>query len=200
MSSKLLLIIAGVTAFLLGGPYCFAQAPAIPHKTLTPEQRKFQEDLAGWNLAMKALHTQGQAALQAELTREKQPLCPDADTTRSQEICLQSEIEKTSANYKTFAGVVRSRLALPAPTFPGAGPAVAGPTGVPLSSAEFVAEFDHNEAEWRRYSADQAQAAFDQYKSGTLAPVFEGEAELRLMRLHMHELAIIYGWAFSKPE
>jgi hypothetical protein len=177
-----------------------AQTPAPHQKILTPEQQQYQADMARWNQRIKEIHAQGQSALDAELAREKQPLCPDADNTRSQEVCLQSEGDKTQANYQSFAEAIRSTLALSAPTFPGSAPPASGPTGVPLSAAQFVAEFDYNQQEWKKYEADQAQAAFDQYKSGTLAPVFEGQAHLRLTRLHMRELAFIYGWKLSTPE
>jgi hypothetical protein len=93
MHSKLFLAIALISAVLCA-KYCLAQTPAAQHKTLTPEQRKFQEDLASWNMRMKSLRVQGQSSLEAEPAREKQSLCPDADNTHSQDMCLQSEMEE----------------------------------------------------------------------------------------------------------
>ena len=129
-------------------------APAPHQKILTPEQKQYQADMARWSQRIKEIHARGQSALDAEMAREEQSLCPDADNTRSQEICLRAEGDKTTANDESFAEAIRSTLALPAPTFPGSDPPGSGPTGVPLSSAQFVAEFDHNQQEWKKYKAD----------------------------------------------
>lgn len=67
------------------------------------------------------------------------------------------------------------------------------PSGMALTSEEQVEEFDGIEAESKQNREHAAQAAFDQYKSGTMAPVFEMEAAQKLLRLHMQEPAFIYG-------
>jgi hypothetical protein len=45
-----------------------------------------------------------------------------------------------------------------------------------LTSEQLVEEVDRIEAESKQNRELAAQAAFDQYKSGTMAPVFEMEA------------------------
>ena len=102
-----------------------------------------------------------------------------------------TEITKTQSNYTAFAGSIRAMLALAYPTMPGQQP-VSGPTGTPPSASERVAEFDRLEAQSKRYREDAARAAYNQYKGGTEAPVFASEAEQRLLRLHLQELAFIY--------
>jgi hypothetical protein len=87
-------------------------------------------------------------------------------------------------------------LALAYPTMPGDQP-VSGPTGTPLTSTERVTEFDQLEAQSKRFRDDGVRAAYDQYKGGTLAPVFAAEAGQRLLRLHLQELAFIYGEELS---
>jgi hypothetical protein len=94
--------------------------------------------------------------------------CPDANTTRAEEECLSSDIQKTQSNYLAFTGAIRAMLALPYPAMPAEAP-VSGPTGTPLTSGERVAEFDRLEAEAKAYREDAAKAAYDQYKSGTLS-------------------------------
>jgi hypothetical protein len=141
------------------------------------------------------LHAQAQAALSAEQAREQAGQCAGVSSTREQEECLQSGMEKTEANVSAFSGAIRSLLALRSPTVSGPQQAASGPTGKPLSSSELVLAFDRNEAESQKFRQDEAKAAFDQYKGGTLAPVFQSETEQRLLRLHMQELALIYDWA-----
>ncbi len=117
--------------------------------------------------------------------------CPNADTTLAAEQCLAAEIAKTQSNYAAFAGSIRAILALAYPTMPGQQP-VSGPSGTPPSAGDRVAEFDRLEAESKRYREDAGTAAYNQYKGGTAAPVFEAETEQRLLRLHLQEMAFIY--------
>jgi hypothetical protein len=114
---------------------------------------------------LKSLHAQRRVAFDPETSRDKARDCPDANSTRAREICLQSKLEKTQANYAAFSGAIRALLALPAPATPGQQP----------------------------YSGPAANGAFNQDKGSSLAPVVEGQAELRLLRLHMEELGFIYG-------
>jgi hypothetical protein len=142
------------------------------------------------------LRAAAQTALNAEMAREKAGDCPDAATTRAQEECLDAEMRKTEANYAAFAGAIRAMLGLSYATTPGDKP-VSGPTGMPLTPEQRVAEFDQLEAESKRYRDAAAKAAFDQYKGGTLAPVFSIEAAQKLLRLHLQEVAFLYGEELS---
>ena len=101
-------------------------------------------------------------------------------------------MSSSGVNYAAFAGALRAMLADPYPQTP-AEQQGSGPEGTPLSAAEQVAEFDRLEAQAKAYRLAAAKAAFDQYKGGSLAPVFSGEASQKLLRLHMEELAFVYG-------
>jgi hypothetical protein len=138
------------------------------------------------------LRAAAQTALNAETTREKAGDCPDATTTRAQEECLDAEMRKTELNYAAFASAIRAMLALADPAIPGQ-PPVSGPTGIPLTAEQRLAEFDRLEAESKAYREAAAKVAFDQYKGGTLAPVFSLEAAQKLLRLHLQEMAFVYG-------
>lgn len=173
-----------------------AQTSARPPKVVTPEQRRYQTEVSQWLAHRSQLRAQAQNALNAEMAREKAGDCPDANTTRAQEECLASEIQKTRSNYSAFADAVRTMLALPYPTMVGEQP-ISGPTGKPLTSDERVTEFDKLEAESKAYRDDASKAAYDQYRGGTLAPVFALEAEQKLLRLHLKEIAFIYGEQLS---
>ncbi len=173
-----------------------AQTPARPPKVLTPEQRRYQAEISRWLARRSELRAQAQNALDAEVAREKAGDCPDAKTTRAQEECLASEIQKTQSNYAAFAEAIRTMLALAYPAMPGEQP-VSGPTGKPLTSGERVKEFDKLEAESKAYRDAASKAAYDEYRGGTLAPVFSLEAEQKLLRLHLKEMAFIYGEELS---
>jgi hypothetical protein len=143
-----------------------------------------------------ALRIAAQNALDVEMARAKTADCPDASTTRAQEECLSAEMQKTQGNYAAFAGAIRAMLGLSYATTPGEQP-VLGPTGTPLTPEQRVAEFDRLEAESKAYRETAAKAAYDQYKGGTLAPVFSLEATLKLLRLHLQEMAFLYGEELS---
>lgn len=138
------------------------------------------------------LRITAQKALDAEMAREKTGDCPDATTTRAQEECLSAEIRKTEANYSAFAEAIRAMLGLSYATKPGEQP-ISGPTGMPLTAEQRVAEFDRLEAASKAYRETAAKAAYGQFKGGTLAPVFSLEATLKLLRLHLQEMAFVYG-------
>lgn len=140
------------------------------------------------------LRAAAQTALNAEMSREKTGDCPDATTTRAQEECLGAEMRKTEADYAAFAGAIRAMLGL---SYSTSTQPVSGPTGTPLTPEQRVAEFDRLEAESKAYREMAAKAAFDQYKGGTLAPVFSLEAAQKLLRLHLQEMAFLYGEELS---
>ena len=174
------LIILAVAA---SSPIVLAQAPSPPQFANLQSQRA-------------ALCKQAKSALADETARETAGDCPNVSTTRGSEECLAAESSKTQANYATFTAAVRAMLVLQYRSVPGGKPD-SGPTGTPLTSDELSAEFDRLEAESKRYRQDASKAAYDQFKGGTFAPVFALAAEQKLLRLHLHELAFIYGELLS---
>jgi lysophospholipase L1-like esterase len=186
-TSPALLLAAAI--FLANAAPVSAQAQAPNHKVPTPEQKDFQAEMAQYLSQHEALSAKAQAALEAEMDREKKGDCPDARTTFAVEQCLSTEIEKTQANYAIFAGAIRAMLALSVPTMPGEPPSI-GPTGASPTATEDANEFDQLEAESKQYRDHAAAAAYNQYRGGTEAPV--AEAQQRLLRLHFQEVAFIY--------
>ena len=179
-------------------PIVFAQSPANPqapphHKVLTPEQQAYQQQFKLFLEQRHALQSHAQKAYDDEMAREKNDPCNAESTTRGAEECLDRESKLTEANYAAFTGAIRAILALKSPQI---GPAnVSGPTGSPLSSEELVGEFDRLESAWQQYRGLVPRTAYDQYRGGTLAPVFDGESSQMIVRSHMHELNQIYGGA-----
>jgi hypothetical protein len=188
-------VLVMVAAFTIAR-FASSQQPIPPHKILTPEQQHFQSEIANWISQCSVLRDKAQAALDSEIAREKIGDCPNAASTRAAEECLTTEMEKTQANYTAFANSLRTMLGLAYPTMPGDQPA-SGPTGMPLTPTERVAEFDQLEAQSKHFRDDGVRAAYNQYKGGTLAPVFAAEAGQRLLRLHLQEFAFIYGEELS---
>jgi uncharacterized protein YecT (DUF1311 family) len=128
------------------------------------------------------------SAYSDEQTREKAGDCPKSTTTYDIGTCLEKEVEKTTANYRSYADAARSIEGLPAP---GDAPA-SGPTGKPLSSQELVQQFDAVESAWQAYKKAQCSAAYDAYKGGTIAPMMQLTCELTLTRNRLRELDSIY--------
>ncbi|HTC74744.1 MAG TPA: hypothetical protein VK684_04165 [Edaphobacter sp.] len=180
-----------MTAALTVTGLAFGQTTVPRHKVLTPEQQRYQAETAQWLKQSLALRIQAQAALAEETAREKAGDCPNADTTLATEQCLTEEITKTQSNYLTFVSSIRAMLALAHPTMPGEQPG-SGPTAIPPSASERVAEFEQLEVHSKQYRGEATRAAYNQYKGGTLAPVFAAQATQRLLRLHIQELAFIY--------
>lgn len=163
------------------------------HKVLTPEQQEYQKQYRVFMDQRQALQAQAQKAYNDEMEREKNDQCKAESTTRGSEECLSREMNLTAVNYTAFTGAIRSILALKAPQI-GDNPG-SGPTGVPLTSDESVKEFDSMQSAWQQYRGIVSRAAYDQYKGGTLAPVFDGECTQMIVRSHMRELYMIYGGA-----
>lgn len=179
-------------------PIAFAQdqSPANPpspphHKVLTPEQQEYQKQFQVFIKQRQALQSQAQKAYNDEMAREKNDPCDVESTTRGAEQCLDRESKLTDANYTAFTGAIRSILALKTPEIgPGS---ISGPTGTPLSSDELVKEFDKLQSAWQQYRDLVPGTAYNQFKGGTLAPVFDGECSQQIVRSHMRELNKIYG-------
>ena len=179
-------------AIIAGTAVLFAENSAPHQKVLTPEQKEYQAEFAQWQAQRKELNIKAKSVLGDEMAREKAGDCPNASSTREELECLSTEMAKTQSNYETFAGAIRGMLAMSVPMMPGQKPA-SGPTGMERTATELVEEFDQLEAEAKKYRTEAGTVAFNQYKGGTLAPVFEGQATQRLVRLHMQEIAFIYG-------
>lgn len=163
------------------------------HKVLTPEQQEYQQQFQVFLKQRQALQAQAQKAFNDEMGREKNDPCNAQASTVGAEECLSRESKLTDSNYTAFTSSIRAILALKAPQI---GPApVSGPTGTPLTSEELVKEFDKLESAWQQYRDLVPGTAYDQYKGGTLAPVFDGECGQQVVRSHMRELNQIYGGA-----
>ena len=128
------------------------------------------------------------SAYSDEQMREKAGDCPKSTTTHDIVMCLQKEVDKTIANYQSYADATRSIEGLAAPEDVPA----SGPTGKPLTSQELVQQFDVAESAWQAYKKAQCSAAYDAYKGGTIAPMVQITCELMLTRNHLRELDSIY--------
>jgi hypothetical protein len=172
------------------------QPPANPsapahHKVLTPEQQEYQKEFQVFMDQRHALQAKAQKAYNDETAREKNDPCDAESTTRGAEECLSRESQLTESNYEAFIGAIRDLLALKAPQIgPGS---TSGPTGMPVSSDEQVKEFDTLQSAWQQYRDLVPKTAYDQFKGGTLAPVFDGECSQMIVRSHMRDLNKIYG-------
>jgi hypothetical protein len=195
MPFALSLLIVLSAPFLLGQDQTTAAPPAPPHhKVLTPEQQEYQKQFSVFMEQRRALQSKAQKAYNDEMAREKNDPCNAESTTRGSEECLGRESKLTDANYAAFTTAIRDILALKAPQF-GSGPATGpptGPTGTPLTSDELVKEFDALQSAWQQYYGLISKTAYDQYKGGTLAPVFDGECSQMIVRSHMRELYMMY--------
>jgi uncharacterized protein YecT (DUF1311 family) len=136
------------------------------------------------------LQAEARAAFDTEMAREKAGDCRSAGSTYDINQCLSKETAGTKANYDAFVSKLRTlvglgRIDTPQPS---------GPTGRPLTRTELLNEFDAAAAAWDQYRESQCQAAFDQYKGGTIAPSQAGSCELLLRRSRMRDLHGIYGF------
>ena len=184
--------------FLAVLPFAFTQdqPPANPstpphHKVLTPEQQEYQKQFSAFMDQRRTLQSQAQKAYSDEMAREKNDPCDTEKTTRGSEECLSRESKLTDANYTAFTNAIRAILALKGPQIGSS--SISGPTGLPLTSEEFVKEFDRLQAAWQQYRDIVPKTAYDQFKGGTLASVFGGECTQQIVRSHMRELNQIYG-------
>ena len=112
---------------------------------------------------------------------------------QAKQICLEKASKVTDANYATFTGAIREILALVDPDSP-----ESGPTGMPPMADESVQEFDALQSTWEQYRKIATDAAYDEYKGGTYAPVFDEEVDQKLIRAHMRELDYIYDGALHR--
>ncbi len=173
-----------------------AQTAPAPKKLVTPAQTVYQQAWRDWFAKYGALRQTAEQALAAEQAREKTGDCANADTTIAAEQCLAREIATTQSNYARVTGALRAMLALPPPEMP-CEPVMLGPTGTSPTPAERLAAFDALETASAAYRKLAAGVAFDEFKGGTLAPVFSLEAEQKLLRSHLSELAFLYDTEFS---
>jgi hypothetical protein len=195
MRIALSLLIVLSASFVLAQDQTPANPPApAHHKVLTPEQQEYQRQFSAFMDQRHVLQSKAQKAYSDEMAREKNDPCIAESTTRGSEECLGRESKLTDANYTEFTDAIREILTLKGPQFgsgPTTGPAT-GPTGTPLTSDELVKGFDTLESAWQEYRGLVPKTAYDQYKGGTLAPVFGGECSQMIVRSHMRELYMIY--------
>ena len=157
-----------------------AQTPDLSPSS-SKEQQKYFAQLEG-------LKRGGRAAYSDENAREKVGGCPKAMTTLDMNICFTGEVEKTTANYKTYTGALRAVEGLDDPN----GSDAADIRGQQSDASKRVKEFDAVEAAWNEYYRAQCTAAYDAYAGGTIAPMMELTCKLQLLRDRMHELESIY--------
>ena len=148
-----------------------------------------QEKWKAFYAQVDGFRKQAKAAFDHEMARDKAGDCPVADTTRAIIECLTTENQTTTANYKTYAGALRSLLGITGAADADRTP---GPTGMPLTSQELVSGFDETEAAWQKYREAQCKAAYNEFKGGTAAGPEEGYCELMLVRNHLREMERIY--------
>lgn len=161
-----------------------------PKKVLTPEQQELQKRFKSYRAQREALQMEAAKAFDAEAARGKSGDCKNASDTRGVEICLAKEGEITEANYSAFTRAIRELLNLAYPS--SNQPATSGPTGTPPDTDDLTREFDNLQIAWQQYRKIGTSTGYDQYKGGTLAPVFSIEVDQELVRSHMRELSFIY--------
>jgi uncharacterized protein YecT (DUF1311 family) len=176
-------------AMIIPGPLT-GQNTTRPKKVLTPEQAEFQRKVASYMVQRKALQEQAAKAFDAEAAREKAGACKNAGTTRDIETCQEKETELSETNYSAFSGAIRELLSLSYPEF--SGPDTSVPTEAPPNAEDLVKEFDALQTAWQQYRKIGTNAAYNQYKGGTLAPVLSAAMSQQLVRSHMRELGSIY--------
>jgi uncharacterized protein YecT (DUF1311 family) len=184
-------------AVLCLAPYGRGQEnPPADQKVLTPEQQAYQQRYREWETHYRQLQAQGKQIFDAEMSREKAPLCPEASSTYDVDVCYGKELGITEANLKNFETVIHDLL-VPGPEMPGpevpAPPGVAGPH---LTPEQHIAEFESVEQDWRQYRDAACAAALHQFDGGTGGPSFELQCQIQLARDHMRELRTIYGESF----
>jgi uncharacterized protein YecT (DUF1311 family) len=163
-----------------------------PKKVLTPDQIAFQQNLKAYNAQMDGLRAIANAALAAEMAREKAPECPNADNTVAENECLAHENDLTGANLKTFTTAVRGLLAVPYPSQPGLPDYPNGPTGHPGTPATNTAAFDAAESAWHTYAKAQCDAVDTLWRGGTIVNAVDLECSLRQSRNRLRELDTAY--------
>jgi len=144
---------------------------ALLSQSASDKQKAFMAEL-------QRLQAQAKAAFDGEMAREKSGDCPNAETTRAIVDCLGKEIDTATANFKAFSGAIRAIISL---------------EGADAKSREEqLKEFDEVGAAWDGYRKAQCQAAYDQYKGGTIAPVEAASCQLLLYRSRMREMNGLY--------
>ena len=172
------------------------QTTTKPHKVLTQEQQQFQAEIAQWRTEREALQTKASHDLQSALKSGDDVVCNSAKSRMEAEMCLADALKSANDNYAEFTSDLRSILALAYPTIPGEKPTL-GPKGSPQTSAEAVTEFERLESQSEAYRKAASTAAYNRFKGGTEAPVFELETALKVLQIHLEELKFIYGAELS---
>ena len=166
-----------------------ASLPAAAFAQAANGKQAAKEKWDAFYAQVEGFRKQATGAYDREMARDKAGDCQQADTTLAINECLGKEIETTAANYKAYAGALRSLLGIMGSDEQDR---MSGPTGMPLTSKELVNEFDAAEAARQKYRGAQVTAAFDQFKGGTGAGPAAGSCELMLVRSHLREIENVY--------
>lgn len=171
------------------------QNAAVPKKMLTPEQQQRRQKMQQALDERRRLQAQAKQAYDAEMARAaRKSECPEAHSTRDEEECLAKQSDLANARYNAFTTALRSLIA---PAGPDDEQPAAGPEGPAQTSAQAAAEFDSVEQAWKQYREKLCSAAFHQGGGGTIAPVLEGECQVRSLQNHMRDLDQTYTLRFS---
>jgi len=111
------------------------------------------------------------------MAREQAGDCAAAASQGQQpyNMCMRDEVGKTRENMDAYVAAFRLLL-----------------------SSDLLKGFDEAQGRWSAYEQALCQAAFDQYKDGTIAPSEGSACELLLMRNHIRELGATLGTAFHR--
>ena len=129
--------------------------------------------VTGWaQTSRETLRAQAKQSFDAEIARDKAGDCPNATTTYDSNVCLGNAAAATDQSLKTFEIAVHDLLN--------------------LANPQSAAEFSRVEILWHAYLDGASTAAFEQFHGGTIAPSFQLQTRIRLVRSHLRELDAIY--------
>lgn len=153
-----------VAAFLLVIPLSLAA-----QKQLTDAERAARRQQAEDALRVRnALFDEWDDIVRKESARAEAGQCPDAHTTIDINKCLAGELETAQATYQRFAEIIRK---------------IVGPM-----ADDWTKKFDDAEKRWNVYREALCEAAYEQYKGGTIAPNWAENCEIVAYRSHINEL------------
>jgi len=139
------------------------------------------------------LQAQAKAAYEREMAREKAAeagvTCPSANDTGAIIRCLAGEISTTRANFREFAGAIRSILSLKGAD---AKDTVLGPTGQTSSREEDLKAFDDAASAWEKFSNAQCDATYRFYRGGSMGSIQTATCELLLLGSRMRDMNYLY--------
>ena len=156
-------------------------------------QTPARKDIDAYNEQRKILQEKAQSPFDREMAREKTQDC--GGTTVDLNNCLSDALKAATANHQSYAGALRAILAQRSPWPDFLNP---GPTGVPLTQAELIADFDQLQAAWERYRDAMCVGAAGLVKSGTAWHSYDYRCRLMVLDDHMRVLATFYSALLMK--